>query len=119
MTEQQATGDPWGEVGRQFQALGESLAQAFHAAWEDEETHQHVQELQAGLEAMVGEIGQAIKQAANSPEGRRMGEGIKRAGESARVAGGRAWQDAQPHVLAALRKLNAELQKMIGRLEEE
>lgn len=119
MTEQQTTSDPWREVGRQFQALGENLAQAFHAAWEDEETRQHVQELQAGLEAMVGEIGQAIKQAAGSPEGQRMGEGIKRAGQSARVAGGRAWQDAQPHVLAALRKLTVELQKMISQLEEE
>jgi hypothetical protein len=119
MTEQRATGDPWREVGRQFQALGESLGQAFNAAWEDEETRQHVQELQAGLEAMVGEIGQAIERAASSPEGQRVSEEIKRAGESARVAGGRAWQDAQPHVLAALRKLNAELQKMISRLEEE
>ncbi len=32
MTDEQTTAEPWREVGRQFQALGESLAQAFRTA---------------------------------------------------------------------------------------
>ena len=60
MTEEQTTKDAWREVGWQFQVLGESLAQAFRTAWEDEENRQHLQDMQAGLEKMISEIGQAL-----------------------------------------------------------
>ncbi len=119
MTNEQTTQEPWHEIGRQFQALGESLAQAFRTAWEDEENRQHLQDMQAGLEAMVGEIGQAIKEAGESPEGQKVRQEVTRAAESARAAGEQALQDAQPHLLSALRQVNAELQKIITRLEGE
>ena len=119
MTEEQTTQEPWREVGRQFQALGESLAQAFRTAWEDEENRQHLRDMQAGLEAMVGEIGQAIKEAGASPEGQKVRQEVARAAESARTAGEQALQEAQPHLLSALRQVNVELQKIIGRLEGE
>jgi hypothetical protein len=63
MSEERPPHDAWRQVGKQFQALGESLAAAFRAAWEDEENRQHVREMQAGLEKMVNEVGQAIKAA--------------------------------------------------------
>ena len=118
MTEEQTTQEAWRQVGGQFQALGESLAQAFRTAWESEENRQHLRDMQSGLEAMVGEVGQAIKDASDSSEGQKVRQEAERAVESARAAGEQAWQEAQPHLLSALRQVNAELQKMVGRLEE-
>jgi hypothetical protein len=110
MSEEKPTNDAWHQVGKQFQALGESLAEAFRTAWEDEETRQRAQDMQAGLEKMVDDIGQAIKEASESPE-------AKKATESAKAAGSKAWQDARPHVLSALRSVDTELQKVISKME--
>jgi hypothetical protein len=118
MTDEQTTEEAWREVGGQFQALGESLAKAFRTAWESEENRQHLQNMCAGLEAMVDEIGQAIKDASASPEGQKVRQEAQGAATSARAAGERAFQEARPHLLSALRQINAELQKMIGRMEE-
>ena len=119
MMDEQATDEAWREVGRQFRVLGESLAQAFRAACADEGNRQHMLDLQAGLEAMVEKVGRAVDKAGASPAGQRARVETERAVESARAAGGQAWQDARPHVISALRQVSAELQKMATRLEEE
>jgi len=122
MTEQpekQTTEESWREVGRQFQALGESLAEAFRSAWESEETRQHVQNMQSGLEAMVDRVDQALKEAAASPKGEKLRQEAEKAAETLRAAGEQTWQEAQPHLLSALNQINAELQKMIDRLKGE
>ncbi len=119
MTNEQTTEQAWREVGGQFQALGESLAKAFRTAWESEENRQHLQNMSAGLEVMVDEIGQAIQDASGSPEGQKVRHEVQKAATSAYAAGEHALQEARPHLLSALRQINAELQKMIGRLEEQ
>ena len=111
--------DAWREVGQQFQTLGESLANAFRTMWEDEENRQHAQDLQAGLEKMVNDVGKAIKETSESPEGQKVRAEAQKAAESARVAGKKAMQDTRPHILSALRALDSELQKMIDKLETE
>ena len=119
MSEQQTNEEPWSEVGRQFQALGESIANAVRAAWEDEGNRQQLRDLQAGMEKMANDIGEAIRQASESPEGQRFKEEARKAADSAHAAGSKAWQDARPHVVSALRKVGSELEKIIGNLEEE
>ena len=109
--------EAWHEVGRQFQALGESLAQAFRTAWESEGNREHLQDMKSGLEAMADEVSQAVQEASASPEAHKVREEVEKAAESARVASEQAWQDARPHLVTALRSVNAELQKVIGRLE--
>ena len=118
MTNEQTTEETWGEVGGQFQALGESLAQAFRTAWENEENRQHLRDMRTGLEAMVDKVGQAIKEASDSPDGQKVRREAQKAAASARAAGEHALQEVQPHLLSALRQVNAELQKMIGHMEE-
>ena len=59
MTEEQTTHEAWSEVGRQFQSLGESLAEAFRTAWEDEGNRQQLRDLQTGLEKMANDVAQA------------------------------------------------------------
>jgi hypothetical protein len=124
MREEGATGaqgmeESWQEVGRQFQALGESLARAFRAAWESEENRQHLDSVKSGLESLVDNIGRAIQETSASPERQRMREKAEKAAESARVAGEKALQDARPHLLSALEWMNEEMQEIIGRLEQE
>lgn len=119
MTEKQTTDEAWREVGRQFQALGESLAEAFRTAWRSEETRRHVQNMQDGLKAMVDHVDRAIKEASTSPEAQRLRAEAEKAAQSARAAGEQTWQEARPHLLSALNQINAELQKMITRLEDE
>jgi hypothetical protein len=117
MSDEQTTEESWREVGRQFEALGESLARAFRAAWESEETRQHLESMKAGLEAMVDQVGQAIKETSASPEAEQVRQEVEKAAESARVAGEKALQEARPHLVSALGQVNAELQKVISRLE--
>ena len=118
-TEKQTTEEAWREVGRQFQALGESLAEAFRTAWESEEPRRHVQNMQDGLEAMIDHVDRAIKEASASPKAEKIRGEAGKAAESLRAAGEQTWQEARPHLLSALTQINAELQRMISRLKEE
>jgi len=115
---QPTSSEAWEEVGKQFQALGESLAAAFRAAWHNEENRQRVQEMQSGLEAMVNEVGKAIKESAATPQVQQMRTEAEKAAASLRVAGEQTAQEVRPHLLSALRQANAELQKMISHMEE-
>lgn len=108
----------WQEVGRQFQTLGESLAQAVRTGWENEETQRRVQEMRTGLESMVRDVSKAFEESANSPEGQRIRADASRAAESLRSATEETVQEARPQIINALQQLNNELQKLVGRMEE-
>ena len=116
--EQSADRGAWREVGDQFRTLGDRLAAALRATWESEETRQSLHEMQSGLESMVNTVGQAINEASATPTGQRVREEARKAAATARTAGQEAWQEAQPHLLAALLKANAELEKLVSRMEE-
>ena len=111
--------DAWREAGKQFEALGQSLAAAFRATWESEETRKHRQAMQSGLEAMVKEVSQAIQEGTASPEAQKARAEARKAAESLRAAGAQTWQEARPHLASALRQLSADLEKMIVQLEQE
>lgn len=117
MTEETSNSQAWNEVGQQFKALGESLAQAFRTAWESEENRQHLQSMQSGLESMVNDIGQVIEEASAAPEAQKARQEAEKAVASARSAGEKALEDARPHFLSAMRQVDSELQKLITRLE--
>ncbi|MGC9357120.1 MAG: hypothetical protein ACP5GX_04615 [Anaerolineae bacterium] len=111
------TTEAWNEVGRQFQSLGESLAAAFRTAWEDEGNRQQLREMRDGLQSMVNEVGQAIDEAASSTEGQKARAEAERAAASARAAAEKSWQEARPHLVAALDRVSAELQQINERLK--
>lgn len=113
----QSSRDAWQDVGRQFQQLGESLAQAVRTAWNDEENRRKVQEMQNGLESMVNEVGQAIRDTAQSPEGQRAKETAQRTVQTIADAGEQTVQEVRPHLINALQQLNEELQKFVNRME--
>ena len=111
--------DPWKDVGKQFEALGQSLATAFRAAVESEESRQRVKTMQTGLESLVNQVAKAIQEGAASPEAQKARTEAEKAAESLRTAGQKTWQESRPHLVSALRQVNAELHKMISQLEQE
>lgn len=115
--EEQSTQEAWREVGTRLEALGKSLGRAIRAVWEREDTQQQMESMQDGLQKMADEIDRAIKEASESAEGKKIREEAERAAESARAAGEQTWQEARPHVLSAMMRINAELDQVIERLE--
>jgi hypothetical protein len=112
------TEEAWREVGRQFQELGQSLASAFRATVESDEGRRHLRNMQAGVQAMADEVNQAIHEASASPQATEARVKAEKAATTARFATEEAFQDARPQILAALRQVNAELQKLIARMDE-
>lgn len=110
--------DAWDEVGRQFQSLGASLAQAVRSAWNDEENRRRVQEMQSGLESMVREVGEAINDTANTPQGQKFQQDAKRVADDLVDTGEKTVQEVRPHLMRALEQLNDELSKLVDRMNK-
>jgi hypothetical protein len=110
-------GESWQDVGRQFEALGASLAAAIRASVDNEATRQHVRGMQDGLEAMVKDVDRAISDLGTSPEGQRARAEAHRAAESLRAASEQTVQEVRPQLLAALKQVNAELARIVARIE--
>jgi len=129
MSEQPNSSDPagqrrppreaWEDLGKQFQALGESLSTAFRTAWEDEETRARFKVMRTGIEKMVDQVGDVMRETAESPEGQKIRGEASKAAENLRTSGEQTMEEIRPHLVAALRQVNAELQKMINRMEPE
>jgi hypothetical protein len=115
----QPSGDSWQEVGRQFQALGESLATAFRTAWQNEENRQRMQAMRSGLESMAKNLEQTVRDSAASPEAQEAIAKAKQAGVKIRDAGEQTAQEVRPHLLNALQQINAELQKLIQHMDND
>ena len=113
-----SAGEAWQQAGEHFKALGETLASAFRQAWESEETRRHVTGLRDGLAEMVNELGEAIKEATESPEGQKVRSGAEKVAQSAERAGRETAEAARWQVLSALREVNAELQRIIANMQE-
>ena len=114
---QPSTSEAWQAVGKQFQSLGESLATAFRTAWTDEQNRKRMQDVRQGVEQMLTDVGKALDETAKSPQVQQAKVDAKKAAESVRVAGEQTYQEVRPQLESALRQLNDELQKLIGRLE--
>jgi hypothetical protein len=111
-----STEESWQEVGRQFEVLGSSLAQAFRTAWSNIETSTEGQQVKTGLESMLREVGQAIDDTTKTPEAQKLKEDAKQTAESLRSAGEQTVQEARPQIISALQKANDELQKLIDKM---
>ena len=107
----------WQEVGRQFKALGESLAAALRAGWENEENRTRLQDMQTGLESLVSEVGQAIQETVESPEAGHVKAEAQKAANTVAGVLDETTAEVRPQLVSALRQVNSELQKVIDRLK--
>jgi len=113
-----ASQSSWQEVGQQLKELGDSLAMAFRASWENEHNQRRLQEIRAGLESMVEEVSKTIDETAKSPQGQHLREEAEKTVEKVRSAGEQTVQEVRPQLINALQQLNAELQKMVDHMEK-
>jgi hypothetical protein len=107
--QQQSQNNPEGELAEEFQRLGHNLKAAVQAAWHSDVSQRLQQEIRAGLAGVESSLKEAASEL-NSPEGR---ENIHShmAGVGQRVRSGLAEADLRGELLAALKTINAELQK--------
>jgi hypothetical protein len=112
------TEEAWREVGKQFQELGQSLAAAFRATVDSDEGQRHLRNIQTGVQAMADDVSQAIREASVSPRATDVRVKAEKAATTARFATEEAFQESRPQILAALRQVNTELQKLIARMDE-
>ena len=117
-SQSQPAGDAsWQDVGKQFEVLGQSLAQTVRAAWENEATQRQVQEMRAGLESLVREVEKAIQDSTHTPKGQQIRQDAERAAESLKTASQQTVQEVRPHLVSALQQVNEELQRLINRMQ--
>lgn len=110
--------DAWADVGRQFRALGESMAAAFTSSWQNEETQQHAQNIQTGLEGLARQFGESVETFAESVDVEKMQADVEQAARVAQEKGQEAVNQARPEVVAAFRNLREELDRIIRQMEE-
>jgi hypothetical protein len=110
--------DSWKDVGQQFQVLGQSLAAAMRAAWQNEEARRRMQDVQNGVESMVNEVGQAFKDAANTPQGQQLRQEASKAADNVQNAVEQTAQEVRPHLVSALQQVNRELQRIADQLNK-
>lgn len=111
--------DAWRDLGQQLEELGRSVAGAIRNTLDTEDNKRRLESLRQSAERMANDIGDAIEDAVESPQGQRVREEVERTAATARDAGQQAYEDARPHVIAALRQVSAELQKLSKRMEDE
>lgn len=110
--------EAWREVGQQFQALGRSLAAAFRSTVDEEGNRQRMHSMQSGLEAMVADINQAIRDASASPQGQQVRSDVEKAAAGLRSAGEQTYQEVRPQLLTALKQVTRELEKLADRMDK-
>lgn len=114
---EEPTGDQWDSITKDFQALGQSIADAVKGAWQDENYRQQLKDLGAGLQTMANQVVQVVDEAIKSPVAEEAKTEVKRAAVEVKDLGGKVYADSKPHLLSALKKVGEGLQTIITNLE--
>jgi hypothetical protein len=108
--------EAWTDVGKQLDALGKSLTEAFRLSWNNREARKYVM---SGLESMAAEINHALSHSEELPaEAQRLKNQVEKAAQTARAMTEDAMREGRPRLLMTLRQVNGELQRLIDRLDE-
>ena len=112
----QETRDPQGrsgEVASEFKDLGENLKSILQNAWEREERKNLQREIESGL----ANLGKTLEQAAKDFKESEAGQRLKADAEDLhqRIRSGEVETRVRDDLLAALRKVNSELEKVLSR----
>ena len=112
-----STDESWQEVGRQFESLGATLAQALRSTWSHIESNVDAQQVKASLETLLHDVGKAVEDVAATPEAQKLKDEANRAAESLRIAGKQTVEESRPQIISALKQVNDELQKLIDKMD--
>jgi hypothetical protein len=111
------TDESWQEVGKQFESLGATLAQALRSTWSRVESNSDAQQVKASLDVLLRDVGKAVEDAAASPDGQKVKAEVHRTAQSLRTAGEQTMEETRPQIISALKTINDELQKLIQKVE--
>ncbi|MEN6481258.1 MAG: hypothetical protein ABFD29_03665 [Anaerolineaceae bacterium] len=109
--------DAWKEVGKQFKTLGESLARAFETTWKKEENRNRMKQIEVELENVIAQVGDVVKQAADSDEAQAAKETIHEVITNTSAVGEQVIDSAKPHLINALDTVNLEIKKLIDQMQ--
>ncbi len=110
-------GNQWDAVAKDFQRLGESIAEALKSAWQNEATQRQMRDLKEGLHAMAEQVGETVTEAKETLTGDEVKSEVKKAAEDVKGLGSKVYDEAKPVLLDVLKTLDEGIQKMIDRLE--
>ncbi len=113
MTEQQP---PESDINAEFRLLGKNLVDALRTAWESPERKRLQQELESGLKELGTSMKREIEKFSESPTGQRLKSEAQEVSE--RVRSGEVQNKAREELLAALRTLNNEIQKVSEKMSQ-
>ncbi len=97
----------------EFRNLGKNLTEVMRAAWESPERKNIQAEIETGLNEMGKSIDKEISSFRQSPSGQRLKSDMEDLNQ--RVRSGEVSIKAREELLAALKRANTELQKVISR----
>jgi hypothetical protein len=103
------TPPPEGDLLDEFRQLGRNLAAAARSAWQSEESQKLRNELRVGLAALEAGLKQASAEVTSGETGQRIKAEVNDFSE--RVRSGQVESRLRDDLLAALRKVNSELEK--------
>ncbi len=101
---------PDGDISSEFERLGQNLKAAARTAWESEESRKLQSEIKSGMAALEAGLKQAAQEVRAGETGQRLKAEAEDLGQ--RVKSGQVESQLRQDLLAALRAINAELQKM-------
>ena len=104
-----STEQPQGDLMDEFRQLGHNLVAAARSAWQSEESQKLRNEIKIGLAALEAGLKQASAEVTSGETGQRIKSEVEDL--SARVRSGQVESQLRTDLLAALRKLNGELEK--------
>ena len=114
MTEGQ---QPDNNLSDEFRNLGHNLINAMRAAWDNPERKKLQQEIEDGLEEFASTVKAEADHFSQSPTGQRLRSDVE--GLQERVRTGEVETKVRDELLNALRTVNAELEKVTGKLQPE
>ncbi|MGA9397400.1 MAG: hypothetical protein WBV22_03980 [Anaerolineaceae bacterium] len=109
--------ESWEEVGRQFEALGRSIANAFSSAWQDPNNRAELEKIKASIKKMADDVEKTVSQAASSEQGQRIKTEAEKAAQSLAESARETYDEVKPQVASALKKAGEELNKLVNRIE--
>jgi len=107
----------WEEVGKQFEALGKSIAGAFGAAWQDPNNRTELEKIKASIKQMADDVENAVSQAANSEKGQQIKTDVEKAAQSLAESARETYDEVKPQVTSALKQVGDELTKLVNKFE--
>ncbi len=107
----------WDAAAKDFQRLGESIAEAVKSAWENETTQRQMNDLKEGLHSMTEQVGQVVEEARQTITSDDVKAEVHKAANDVKGFGDKMYGEAKPVLLDMLKALDDGLKKMIDHLE--